>query len=263
MEKVALITGGSSGIGLEIARILAGRDYTVLLLSRNERRLESAAAELKSFTEKVFTYACDVSSPGDLASVAVRIKERFAGLDLLVLSAGIVTVSLVSDYPSGEDLLRDVKTNLHGAMLSAYYFGPLLADGAKVIFVSSGFGLMGAAGYTSYCASKAGVINFAEAWQRELEVRNIRVYVAAPADVDTPMLKKELQDQPDWMKEQAAPRKALPAQVVAKRILKRAKGRKLLVFPSFDVYFLFLVRKILPRSWALRLLDMLFPRPGK
>ncbi len=261
--KTAVITGGSSGIGLEMAKQLARQNYNIILIARNKEKLEHARQQIPKTQAKILTVQADITSDQDLTKAAQLIETYFGTIDMLILSAGVVNVQTVDGYHNTDDFLSDVRVNLEGTMLTVFYLQKLLNTGAKVIFISSGFGLMGAAGYTSYCASKAGIINFAEAWRREVLHRKIKIYVATPADVDTPMLRKELEDQPDWMKQQASPRKALPAEVVARRILKRAKGDKFLIFPSSDVYLLYIVKKLLPMRASQWLLDKLFPRPHK
>jgi len=261
--KTAVITGGSSGLGLSLAENLGLQGYRVVLIARNEEKLEKASALLKSKNIEVTYYACDVTDSGQLSQTATQIKEQSGNIDFLVLSAGIVTVKLLSDYRDTDEMMKDINVDLIGSLFSVYHFQDLLSPGAKVLFISSGFGLMGAAGYTMYCTAKAGIINFADAWRREVLHRGIKVYVAAPADVDTPMLTDEIASQPKWMKEQSAPRKPLPADIVAKRILKGTNRKRMIILPSLDVKMLYLLGKLLPQRLMAILLDKLFPLPGE
>jgi NAD(P)-dependent dehydrogenase (short-subunit alcohol dehydrogenase family) len=179
----------------------------------------------------------------------------------LLLNAGVVTTRLLKDYTGPAAIRKDLEINLLGVMFSAHFFAPMLKRGSKILMVSSGFGLMGAAGYSVYCAAKAGVVNFAEALRRELLSAGINVYVACPGDMDTPQLEHELKHQPVWMKT-TSPRKVLPVDLAAGRILKQCKGsRKHVVLSSFDVTFLSIASKLLPRTWRDRILDSAMPRP--
>ena len=121
---------------------------------------------------------------------------------------------------------------------------------------------MGAAGYGAYCASKAGVINFAESLRREvLFSRSISVFVACPGDIDTPQYHRETRDMPHWMQIARARGKAEPAKAVAMKILKKCKGRRLLILPNFEIQLLHLANRFLPQSVNAFLLDRMFPKP--
>ena len=126
---------------------------------------------------------------------------------------------------------------------------------------SSGFGLMGAAGYSMYCAAKAGVVNFGESLRRELLCKKIAVYVACPGDMDTPQFRNEVANQPAWMK-QSSPRKVVPVEWAAKKILSQCKGhKKYLIVTGSDVKLLAIASKLLPRKWKDSLIDGMLPRP--
>jgi NAD(P)-dependent dehydrogenase (short-subunit alcohol dehydrogenase family) len=203
-----------------------------------------------------------VTDDKQMADAARQVSILSKSLDFLILNAGEVTPRLLCDYASASELKKDIDIDLWGVMLSAWNFIPLMPDGSKILMTSSGFGLIGGAGYAPYCAAKAGIINFAESLRRELLFRKIGVYVACPGDLDTPQFANEIADQPVWMKEQDYPRKALPASMVAQRIIKKCKGHSgLLILPDPTVKLLNIVLKILPRSWSRLLIDMTFPRP--
>ena len=128
---------------------------------------------------------------------------------------------------------------------------------------SSGFGIMGAAGYSIYCAAKAGIVNFAESLRREMLYKKIAVYVTCPGDMNTPQLQYEIANQPEWMK-QNSPRKMMPVDKAAKKILKKCKGySKFLILIGSDVKLLATVTKLLPRKWRDKLIDSMLPRPKK
>lgn len=261
MSKMALITGGSSGLGLSFARILGRNGYGVIILARNKGKIEKTLQELQVEHIHAEGYVCDVSDEGQLREVSGIVKSKHNALDFLVLNAGVVTPKLLSEYTETGEIKKDLEIDLLGVIYSAFFFSPMLRKNSKILMVSSGFGLVGAAGYSVYCAAKAGIINFAESLRRELLCKDIRVYVACPGDMDTPQFEHEMRCQPEWMK-QGSPRKVLPVDVAAKRILKQCSGKyKFMIISSFDVALLAVAAKVLPRNLKDYIVDGMLPRP--
>lgn len=259
--KTALITGGSSGLGLAFAHHLGSRGFDIVVLARNQGRIENALAGLRAQGIRAEGYVCDISDEKRLGEVAGIVKANHPELDFLILNAGVLTTKLLGDYAGPEELRKDLEIDLLGVIFSAFFFLPLLKKQSRILMVSSGFGLMGAAGYSVYCAAKAGIVNFAESLRRELLCKEINVYVACPGDMETPQFENEIKNQPPWMK-QGSPRKVLAVDVAAKRILKQCAGkRKFLIISSSDVTLLSLVSKLLPRTVRDFLLDGMMPRP--
>ena len=262
MAKAALITGGSSGLGLAYAELLGKQGYKIIILARNQERLDRAVQSLAEKGISASGISADVTSIAQMTGAVDKVRSVTSELDFLILNAGELTPRLIIDYSSPEKIKQDLDIDLWGIILSAWSFIPLLNKGSKVLMTSSGFGLIGAAGYAPYCAAKAGIINFGESLRRELLFRHIGVYVACPGDLDTPQLTAELAEQPAWMKEQSSPRSVIPAAVAAKRILKKCRGKsRLLILPDPSLKLLNLVLKLFPGSWSRPLLDLVFPRP--
>jgi short-subunit dehydrogenase len=259
MQKVALITGGSSGLGYALAELLGKQGYSVVIVARNQERINKAVSALSAISVKGIS--CDITDEAGLKKTFEQVKTEYGKIDYLVLNAGVVTTKLLSDYTNASEMKQDLEIDLWGTILSAHTFLPLLVNGTKVLLISSGFGLMGAAGYSMYCAAKAGIINFGECLRRELLGKGINVYVACPGDMDTPQFHEEIKNAPQWMKKQT-PRKLMKTAEVAVKILKQAKGsKKYLIVPSGDVNLLVVLSKILPRKFRDSLLDGMFPRP--
>jgi NAD(P)-dependent dehydrogenase (short-subunit alcohol dehydrogenase family) len=262
MGKTALITGGSSGLGLAYAEILGQQGYRIIILARNPERIELAVQSLSEKGIRADGISVDVTDDMQMAEATRQVRMLSISLDFLILNAGEVTPRLLCDYASAPELKKDIDIDLWGIMLSAWSFIPFLGNGSKILMTSSGFGLMGAAGYAPYCAAKAGIINFAESLRRELLFRKIGVYAACPGDLDTPQFANEIAGQPVWMKEQSSPRQVIPASLAAQRILDKCKGHsRLLILPDPSVKLLNIVLKIFPRSWSRLLIDKMFPRP--
>jgi short-subunit dehydrogenase len=263
MSKIALITGGSSGLGYALAKLLGDLDYQILIISRNKQRADKAIENLTGQKIIAHSILCDITNEDQVRSTAEKVKAEFGKIDFLILNAGEVTPKLLCDYTSTSELKKDIEVDLWGTILCAYFFSPLMMEGSKILMTSSGFGLMGAAGYSTYCAAKAGIISFAESLRRELLYKKIAVYVTCPGDLDTPQLHNEIANQPEWLK-QSSPRKIMPVDIAAKKIIKKCKGySKFLIIIGQDTKLLATVTKLFPRKWRDKLIDNLLPRPKK
>ena len=262
-DKVALITGGSSGLGFAMAKRLGNKGYKIILLARRESKLQEAIAQMKKLNIDATYIRADVTQKEDLVRAREFVEKNYKGIDFLILNAGVVSVKLLNEYPTIKELRQDIEIDLLGVVQSAYYFESLLRTGAKVLLISSALGLFGMAGYTTYSAAKAGVLNFGDAWRRELINKNINLYVATPADIDTPQFHYEMDSHPQWMKEKSSPRKPHKADYIAKKILSKCKGKyKFLIIPTSDVKLLYFLFRILPISWKNFILDKIFPIPN-
>jgi len=258
--KTVLVTGASYGLGFAIASLCGERGDRVVLLARDESTLAEAEDELRSGGLEAHSFPCDIRDRTRLHEVAGEVGRRFGGIDLLVLNAGSIHTALVEE---GDDewLVADIETNLLGTMRSAQAFLPLLSRGSRMLFISSGFALMGAAGYGPYCASKAGVMRFAESLRREVLHRGIAVQVACPGDMDTPQYHAEKAAMPGWMEVAGARKAPLDPRVAAQRILRGTRSRRFLLVVSPEIRTLWLGGRFLPEAWSRLLLDRLFPRP--
>jgi short-subunit dehydrogenase len=263
MKKAALITGGSSGLGLEIGRRLAAPDRGVVLLARHAKRLDEAKADLGQMEGiDVSGFPCDVADEAGLRAVYRDVSARYDQLDWLVLNAGCVHCKLLRDFTDAKELRQDLETNLWGAILTTYVFQPLLKPSSKVLIISSGFGLMGPAGYTVYAASKAGLINFGESLRRELLCQEVAVHVACPGDLDTPQYHEEHKNQPEWMEEDTKRGKIMSPAEAAEKILRRCrKKRNFLILLNSEIHSLNMVNRLLPRTMRDHMLDGMFSRP--
>ncbi len=260
-KKVALVTGGSYGLGFAMACHLVAVGYKVVILARDDAKLRGAVQKLSKAGGEVVGIACDITNVEALHDAAISIQERYRELDFVVANAGSVHPGLLEDLDP-ESAVADIETGLIGAVLTARAFLPFLRSGSKVLFIASGFGLMGAAGYASYCAANAGIINFADALRRELLIRNIAVYVACPSDIDTPGFRRELEDLPPWMKKADARGEVMSADEAAKRILTRCHGRRFLIVINREIQMLQLMKRLMPERALQFLVDRLFPKPS-
>lgn len=261
MNKIALITGGSSGLGFAFAQILGKQGYDIIILARNKEKINTSIAELQKNKINADGFVCDVTDEQQLKDVSEIIIAKYKTLDFLIPNAGVVTPKLLSEYTNPLDIKKDLDIDLVGAIYATYFFLPMLTKNSKILLISSGFGLFGSAGYSIYCAAKAGVLNFGEALRRELLCKGINVYVACPGDMDTPQFDYEIKHQSDWMK-QGSPRKVMPVDKAAAKILKQCKGKyKFLILSSSDVKLFTIIARILPRKMRDWLIDNMMPSP--
>src|SRR4051812_29792005 len=182
MERAALVTGGSSGIGLAIARLLREEGYDLTLVSRTPEKIEAAAAELGGFA-----IAANVADPDDCARAVASHQERFGRLDVLVNSAGVGIGGLVEDLDLKKlDLQLDI--NLRGLFLVTQAAIPLLRESRGwIINLASIAGTVPTPGLATYGATKAAVIALTRSLNGELDAAGVRAIAICPGFVDTPM----------------------------------------------------------------------------
>src|SRR6202451_4726906 len=184
--KIAVITGGSSGIGLATAKRFLEEGAHVVIAGRKEKELKEAAAFLE---RNVTTGAGDVSRLEDLDRLYVVVKEKHGHIDVLFANAGAGTIAPLQVATEAHfDQTFDV--NVKGLFFTVQKALPLFKDGGSIILTSSVSNVLGLPGFTAYAASKAAVRNFARAWTMELKDRKIRVNCVSPGPTDTPALEK-------------------------------------------------------------------------
>lgn len=260
-KKLALITGGSSGLGYAMAEYLGSQGFALVLLARDEKKLRASETKLKEKGYDVQIFSADICNEEQLAAVKEGLLQQTKQIDFLILNAGVVEPGLLCDR-STKSLKAELDTNLWGTILATRTFHSFLAKGSTLLIISSGYGLMGPAGYSAYSASKGGLILFAEAYFREVKHRGVKVSVACPSDIDTPQFQYEQSVMPDWMRSKSSPKaKAHPPALIARRIITACRKNKFLITSSWDVRALILMTKILPRKWRDIILDSAFPRP--
>ncbi|MES2102456.1 MAG: SDR family oxidoreductase [Pseudomonadota bacterium] len=182
--KVALITGGTSGIGLASAQEFAAQGATVFITGRRQAELDAA---VKSIGSNAIGIRDDVSSMEDLDRVYAQIKARAGHLDILFANAGggdMMPLSAVTE----EHFDRIFSNNVKGMLFTVQKALPLLKDGSSIILTSSTTSSKGTENFSVYSASKAAVRNFARSWLLDLKPRNIRVNAISPGPVRTPGL---------------------------------------------------------------------------
>jgi short-subunit dehydrogenase len=223
--RIAVVTGGSTGIGAALARALTAHGWRCVLLARNLERLQELAEEIGAEAER-----CDVSDRADVDRVAVRIAERHTAVNLLVNNAGIPARGTFLELPP-ERIEQVVRTNYLGGVWCVRAFLPLLEAGApaQIVNVVSVAGLVTGGAFGPYAAAKHAQLAFSRAIARELAPRRISVLTVNPGPVDT-----EGFPQRDLLASRLAGRAVLQPDEVAERIVKALeRGRAEIVLPRY------------------------------
>jgi NAD(P)-dependent dehydrogenase (short-subunit alcohol dehydrogenase family) len=184
--KIAVITGGNSGIGLATAKRFVEEGAHVVITGRREKELAEAAAFIG---RNVTTVAGDVSNLEDLDQLYAVVKEMHGHIDILFANAGAGTLGpLATATEAHFDKTFDV--NVKGVFFTVQKALPLFKDGGSIILTSSGANVLGVPAFTAYAGSKAAVRSFARGWTMELKDRKIRVNSMSPGPIETPALEK-------------------------------------------------------------------------
>ncbi len=181
--KIALVTGGSTGIGLATAQELAAQGAKVYITGRRQAELDAARADIGAAAVAI---RADVSRMADLDAVYAQTKEE-GRLDILFANAGggdMLPLGAITE----EQFDRIFATNVRGVLFTVQKALPLLSSGSSIILTGSTVSIKGTANFSVYSASKAAVRNFARSWALDLQGRGIRVNVVSPGPVKTPGL---------------------------------------------------------------------------
>jgi NAD(P)-dependent dehydrogenase (short-subunit alcohol dehydrogenase family) len=181
--KTAVITGGSSGIGLAIAQRFVQEGAYVFITGRRQAQLDEAVRRIGGRVEAV---QGDVTSKADLERLFKVVKDRAGQLDILVTSSGVSEFSTI-DTLTEDHFDKAFDLNVRAMVFSVQGAVPLMAGGGAIVLIGSIAGTIGTPGYGTYGATKAAVRSFARTWTNELTGRGIRVNTLSPGPIDTPM----------------------------------------------------------------------------
>ncbi len=190
--KVAVITGGSSGIGRGTAQLLAFAGAGIAILDIDEAGGMETVREIEAGSGAARYYRCDVTSDEDCRKAVDAVAADFGRIDILFNNAGVAIRKNIVDI-SEEEWDRAIDINLKGVFLVSRHVIPHMKrnGGGSIINAGSGWSLKGGPDAVSYCASKGGVLNMTRAMAIDHGADNIRVNCVCPGDVDTPLLRSE------------------------------------------------------------------------
>ncbi len=204
-DKVAIVTGGGSGIGRAIALAYAREGAHVAIADINIEMAESVRQAIADMVRRAIAIRCDVSQKADVAQMVRMVVEKLGTVDILVNNAGVTHRSRVIDMPV-EDWDHTMAINLRGPFLCAQAVLPYMMQQrhGKIINISSDSGKRGWATGSAYCASKFGLLGLTEALSKEVaDEYGIQVNAICPSFVDTPMGRRAIAAtgrEVDWSK---------------------------------------------------------------
>ncbi len=223
--RIILITGGTSGIGLELARELVKRGNTVIVTGRDQGRLDAAQQALPG----LHVFRSDVSDPEAITALRDQVLARFPELDVLVNNAGIMRNLNLNQDRDLVDVTREIEVNLCGPVRMVQSFLPHLKTrkDAVIVNVSSGLAFIPLPISPIYCATKAAIHSFSQSLRAQLRGTGVTVVELAPSAVETPLFRGEFQEE---MKGE----KPMDVKVLARKAIAGIEDGKLEIRPGLS-----------------------------
>ena len=265
--KNIYITGGSSGIGLELSKRFAEKGANILLIARNREKLENAVKEIKKLgdkTQKFLILSLDVSDFTSVNEKIPKIIKEFGEPDILVNNAGIGTGSSPFEDMSYEVFDKIIKVNLYGVWnVTKILFPFLKKNKGQIVIVSSAAGLFGMHDYTAYGTSKGALNIFAESLRYEAKPYGISVTLVCPPEVETPFIEEEASTLSPIARKVKNMVGLLSTEFVAKEIIKGVEKKKFCLIPGVRTGLFYLFHR-LTNGWSSRFfVDIIIGREKK
>ncbi len=257
-DRNVYITGGSSGIGLTTAELLAAEGANVLIFSRSRDRIDHAVREIerrrKSERQNISGMQLDVSRHEEVERVMAEAVEQFGIPDLLINNAGKAVPRPFEEisYEQLDDIMR---TNFYGAWSTIQALLPHMKKkgGGHIVNVSSMAGFIGVFGYADYGASKFAMIGLSETLRMELRQYGIRISVLCPPDTDTPGYELENRTKPPETWAIGGTAKLIAPDVVARALLEGIRKERYLILANAEGRLIYLAKRYVPfvLDWVL------------
>lgn len=184
-NKVALVTGGTSGIGKEIVKELIEKGCKVVTCySTNEENAKILKEEINN--ENLLVLKCDVSDEEEVINMMKQVQEKFGNLDYLVNNAGTFVDNLIKDF-NIDDFKKVLDVNLLGKVICTKHSYPIMNEGGSIVNISSHLGVVPCTESPAYCSAAAGIITFTKATALEFSDKKIRTNCICPAFTPTPL----------------------------------------------------------------------------
>lgn len=262
LGKTALITGGSSGIGLAMAKQLAGMGANIWIMARDPLKLEKACNEIMACRQtpdqRVLTIAADVSNLDQVSQGLTPLVTEQGVPDILVNSAGITYPGYFQDIDL--QIFRDMMdVNFYGTLYTTRLLVPGMIErrSGRIINIASLIALRASPAYSAYCASKFAVVGLSDAIRYDLKPYGIQVSLVFPTDTMTPGLEIERSQQPAEIHALLSGHNtAASPELVARNILKAAFKSRYFIFPTTDARLLYAIISLLPGESLYKLIDL-------
>jgi NAD(P)-dependent dehydrogenase (short-subunit alcohol dehydrogenase family) len=187
-NNIAVISGGTTGIGLATAQRFVAEGAHVFIFGRRQAQLDEAA---KRIGRNVTAPRADAANLDDLDRVAAAVRDEKGVVDIIVSNAALVEHASI-DTLTPDHFDKTFGLNARGPVFLVQELLPLMTDGGSIILVSSAMQVMGIPGHTTYAATKAALRSYARTWAAEFKDRNIRVNTLSPGVTDTPILDSQV-----------------------------------------------------------------------
>lgn len=249
-QRTVLITGGTSGIGLELARQLRQRGNTLLVTGRDQEKLDAAQRSLPG----LHAFKSDVSNPQDIEALYQCVSARFPALDTLINNAGIMRNLNLNHDRDLRDVAREIEINLSGPVRMIQQFLPHLKTrpSALIVNVSSGLAFVPFPVSPVYCATKAAIHSYTQSLRVQLEGTGVTVIELAPPGVETPLFRGEFAQETQGQK-------PMPVDVLAARAIAGIEAGKLEIRPGLS-NVLKLMSRIAPEFMLKQMAKMSRPK---
>ena len=252
-NKLALITGGSSGIGLALAKGIVARGGNVAILARRQEVLDEAVQQLLKLkinpSQGIYALNADITDANFLNVTLTKFKAEIGLPDIVINSAGVA-------HPGK---FTTLKPDIFHWMMDVNYFGTVnilknlvpemqQRHSGSIINISSIAGFIGVYGYSAYGASKFAVSGLSDVLRSEFKPYGIQISIVFPPDTETPQLQYESQFKPYITKEIAGSANLMSADSVASEVLKMVAKGKYIIIPGAEGKFLYLAKNLFGRS---------------
>ena len=247
--KNVFLTGGSSGIGLATAKLLAGAGANVVIFARDAGKLAAALEQIEgrrvSAAQRFAYRPLDVADHAAVTAAMAAAVESFGAPDLLINNVGRALPHYFEDV-TFEQFDETMRTNLYGAWSTTAALVPHMGAGSVIVNVSSMAGFMGVFGLSDYCASKFAVVGLSEVLRQELRPRGIAVSVLCPPDTDTPGLANEDLTKPAETRAVSAGAKLMQPDDVARDLIRGIERGTFMIVPGGDGKLAYVMKRYAP-----------------
>ena len=243
LNKHAIVTGGSSGIGKAVAILLAIEGANLTLIARDRQKLAVAKEEIEaavgSCVREILTVSADVANRQEITTAIEQAIARLGTPELLVTSAGMAHPGYFEQIPL-EVFEQTMMVNYFGSLYSIKAVLPTMEaeERGNIVLISSGAGIIGIYGYSAYCPSKFALRGLAESLRGELKSKGISIRIVYPPDTDTPQLAAENKIKPPETQKITATAKTWTPQAVAQQILRGVEQNKFAIAPGMELTIL-------------------------